>query len=333
MTDRSPAGLGALGTLNMDSKVPLASRLMKSDKSTLFRDLEPDVTKALKKRLDLEIKSLPKGMTPNQIRTRLMSRFAGFNPALGSTNGSSGKASGPKPAKALKLNVLSVKADDLVDELLVDWGTDVIVMGGLAFSNANQRIQVSQFSVGEFSKSQKKKTFSGDGRDFAVFDLAGDDNWPRFYVAEFVLAERDVDGGFIDFLLKLWDAIDQVVIDSLVGIIIAALGIGVGAAVGGAEVGAGAGAAATAPTGPGIVAGAATGAAIGAAVGLVLGFAVALITEALKDDVFEPVSLIPWVLQAPTERFDGGTTSPQYDVEITRSDASYLVTYNWSLVV
>ena len=164
--------------------------------------------------------------------------------------------SGGQRSTQLQLNLIKFKCVDEMDWEVTDFGKDNISAGGKAWDTAGTNTDVSVFRVADFDGGDVF-TFNPP-RVFARYGLSGE-QWPRFFFAQVALAEKDADGGFIEFLQKLWDAVDDTVIKEATDAILAALAA------------AGVGAAAGAIAG---VEAAGVGAIVGAVVGAVIGFAV-----------------------------------------------------------
>jgi hypothetical protein len=240
------------------------------------------------------------------IRSKLSSAEAA--PAASSTTSN---------ATELRLNLIKVRCIDEMDAEITDFADDRIVMGGIGFDSTGQEHKVSQFTVGTFARSGSSINFNGTPRRFVSFDLTRNGQWPRAFNATLAMAEKDADGGFVEFLHAIWDAIDDTVIQALS----TALSSLIGAAVIGTAVGAAIGANA-----------ALIGTVVGAVVGAAIGFISAWIFESLKDDIFDPVN-VSIALGSIQAGFDGNGArrSPSLTTEFNRDGARYALKYQWVL--
>ena len=128
------------------------------------------------------------------------------------------------------------------------------------------------------------------------------------------LAEKDADGGFIEFLQLLWDAIAADIVSLATSLALSALG-GVIGGVALSEL---------------PVVGTIVGAIIGAAIGYVVGW----IIDTLKDDIFEsPDNPLGVILEAQDSLFPGNRDrSPNYQQDFSLGESRYIMTYYWQLV-
>jgi CheY-like chemotaxis protein len=147
------------------------------------------------------------------------------------------------PVKYTKVGLYlsSVHCIEETDEI----GSDHIALGG-SYTSADGRTttQVREFSVSkDFDEGE---TVHYGGKLFAEWNILAGKQWPMAYSAMVVMAEKD-DGGFAEFLQKLWGLVSDAV-KSAVG---KAAGTAIGTAIGGAFGG--------------------LGAVLGAAIGFILG--------------------------------------------------------------
>src|SRR5262249_15415634 len=132
-----------------------------------------------------------------------------------------------------------------------------LMIGGVSTGARGKVSEVKQFFVSEMDDGQLYD-FKGGGHVFARYPLVTDIGWPTVYAATISMADHD-DGGFGDFLQKLWEKVGSYV-SAAVG---AAAGTALGAAIGSAI--------------PGL------GTVIGAAVGAIIGWLVSLFHN--EDDI------------------------------------------------
>ena len=226
-----------------------------------------------------------------------------------------GPGTGPVRHTQLQLELLRVVCDDPEGWEIADWDKDHISLGGKAYDSAGTQEPVMAFAAGEFELAGDSFSFPGTGRVFARYDLTRTGGWPRVFYASLAMAERDADGGFIEFLVKLWAAIDEAVIDALTLALLAAT---TGAAVGGTT-------GSAAPV---------AGTLVGIIVGALVGLAVGMVLDSLNDDLFQPVEAAPLVLESASASFGqgGAKVSPEQTAQFGRDGAQYRVTYRWRLV-
>jgi hypothetical protein len=311
-----PASFGSLSKLD-----PNFARSFKFQmQNNLFDDLPtlaPDLTAHLRS-LGQEVSTLAsKGKTVEAgnllreaLKSMVSSRLSSLEPAAAAP-------ASTIAATELRLNLIKVKCLDEMDAEISDFGDDKIVMGGVGFDTTDQEQRVSQFTVGTFSHVGSSTTFGGTPRRFVSFDLTRAGAWPRAFNVTMAMAEKDADGGFIEFLHALWDAVGPEVIAALTSGLTSILAATGAAAALGAVLGADA---------------ALIGAVVGAVVGAAVGFVVALIFESLKDDIFDPVNVAA-VIPSIQAGFDGNGSrrSPRLSTEFNRDGARYALKYEWVL--
>ncbi len=189
-------------------------------------------------------------------------------------------------------------------------GTDEIAMGGVGVGATGGTERIKQFHVKDgFSpdKGSNIKKYE-HGKRFAVFDVHPEAAFPHEYVVTLAMAELD-DGGFGDFLEKLWKKVK--------GYVVAAL-----AAAGGALAGA-----LSLSWIPGI------GTAIGAIIGAFIGWLVSLFHN--DDDIVGHQTRALRLYQATGSYYDKHelTTAKGIPVTMDFKDAGhYRVTGGWRLV-
>ena len=207
----------------------------------------------------------------------------------------------------LRFNLISLKCLDPVDWEITDFSQDHINMGGMGVDNLNQQINVNQFFIRDFKKNEKH-TFTPK-KKFVGFRLNTPGSWPRAYNVTMAIAEKDADGGFLDFLKEIWGIVGEIVKELVIAATITIAGTVIGSVIE-----------------PGV------GTVIGAIVGAVIGFIVQAIFDSLKDDIFDPESQ-SIALPSNTALFPGNSkTSQTFSTEFTSSNARYLLKYQWELV-
>ena len=209
--------------------------------------------------------------------------------------------------------VARLKALQRVGWEISDWGDDKITCGGDGLDSVQHHHKVNQFDIHTFKKDGEDYDIKPNER-FVKFDLSGN-VWPRTFIANVFLAERDADGGFLKFLQDLWEAIGPQVIQIASTLTIAAAGGAVGAAAG---------------TGVEPVVGTIIGAIVGAVIALLVNY----FLDSLKDDIFEsPDNPLTCLLESPQSRFPGNQLrSPIYTQDFRLNSARYQMKYYWELV-
>lgn len=211
----------------------------------------------------------------------------------------------------LKFRVHEVRcADETNPEL---WSSDEISWGGAALDDKGVTSKISEYYVGGGFDDGDKKTYSPP-KILKTFALDGK-NYPKTFMVALSLAEKD-EGGFADFIQKLYDAVKAEVLA-----IIATLGAAAGAYIG-AEIGGTVGSAVGGPLGT----------IIGAVAGAVIGALVGWLISALQDDIFSPeASSI--ILPKGNCTFDGGSlVSPAMYFHYRDHGGHYTVKYDWEIV-
>jgi hypothetical protein len=309
-----PQNYGLLARADINGQRSLGQQFNKN----IFSDLVTKDSPIIKSLLADQAKKL---RTPNLRVNQLGALSRRFilgkvRPDLALAEPAEGTQPQPKKHTQLKLELVRVKCMDEVDAEITDFGKDRINMGGKAYDSAGNEINVNQFHVSDFDQGDSFN-FGNSPRTFAQFDLTRAGPWPRLFFGTFAMAEKDADGGFLNFLQQVWEAIDTEVINALTQAIMAGLAAaGVGAAAG-AVLG---------------LEAAGVGAIVGAIVGALVGFIVGLVMNSLNDDVFEPSDVAPLYLESDTAVFDdGGVSSDNYTTDLTRDGARYKVTYRWTL--
>lgn len=199
----------------------------------------------------------------------------------------------------LELRLHHVKCIDETDGFLGSHlGEDEIDLGGVAIAPTGATKKIAPFHVGDFDSGEVKNY--AQPKQFTVFSLADGNSWPKAYVVTLALAEID-NGGFPDYLTKLYGKVKDWAITAL------------GAAIGGAI-------------------GAGLGAIVGAVIGFILDLLFGWLISIWEDDVFPPVT-VATVIKSPTARWPGGKTdSPESDAYFTAHGGKYRIRYDWRLL-
>ncbi|MGI8628383.1 MAG: hypothetical protein ACR2J5_17730 [Geodermatophilaceae bacterium] len=226
----------------------------------------------------------------------------------------------------MRLHWVNCKSD--TDEI----SSDEISLAGVGTYGGGRAVKIPSFVVsndmdaGEtrfFGTNWIKGDFTPDPRTFVVFRDVDDTitmpnpknlklGWPRTYTATLLLVELD-NGGFPEFVQKIFDKVKGEIADA-VG---AALGAAVGAAAGSVI--------------PGI--GEAVGALIGALVGWILGELWATFLGWWEDDEFPPITAATRRL-SPLHTFES-SNAPVTDRRVAswKFDTShYELSYDWALL-
>lgn len=212
--------------------------------------------------------------------------------------------------KGLKLKLHSVKCLDETDP--ERWGSDEISMGGVTLNDKSVEETINEFEIYDDFDDNEVKAYTPP-RILAQFNNL-DSSYPKIFTAFIALAEND-NGGFSDFILKLYDAIKNDL-----GVIIKALGAAAGAWIGG-ELGGSVGSLA----GP-------IGAIIGAVVGAILGALIAWAAEAIKDDIFPTQQTAITIPSGNAVFSNGGLESPIESLTYEAFGGKYEVRYSWEIV-
>ncbi len=205
-----------------------------------------------------------------------------------------------RPFNRLRFRVSRVKCVDETNGFLgSEAGEDEISMGANCVDESGDTSKVPAFHVADFD--------DGDFKDYAppriltTFNTTEGTLYPKSYFVTLVLAEVD-QGGFPDFLNKLWEKVRERVI--------AALAAAIGGAIG-------------ASGGP-------IGALIGAAVGYIVGKVFEWFKSVWEDDVFPPVNT-QVVLPNPFATFGGSTDTVDAVATFKGHGGHYRVAYDWQL--
>jgi hypothetical protein len=209
----------------------------------------------------------------------------------------------PPPQEDMKVLEFRIHSVRCVDETGGgwggEWGSDEIYLGANTIDETGDTKKVDQFKVGDFD--------DGDVVNFetprllTAFDLTEGNEWPKSYVV--VLAMSEVDqGGFAEFLDKMFDKVQAQVI--------AALAAAIGGAIG--------------------ASGGVVGFVIGAAVGYVVGRIFDWLSAAWADDIFKPKA-IGVNIDSYRHSWAGRLNSPEAEVTFSGHDGRYHVVYDWRL--
>ena len=158
------------------------------------------------------------------------------------------------------------------------------------------------------TQSEYQKAFVDLGQQgYHLAHVSGYSIWPKFprsYFATLVLAEKQ-DGGFADFLQKLWNLVK----DKVTAWVAAAIGAAIGTDII-----------------PGL------GTIIGAIVGWVLGWLFGFIDGLFKDRISEPFTVAITVPSLNARFAGGGNVSSPGLVRYEWSGGTYELTFDWALV-
>lgn len=232
----------------------------------------------------------------------------------GISSGAPVPSAAPAKAKELHLKLSSLKAVHRFGWEITDFGDDSMASGGDGVDSVQQHVTAPAFFIHTFKKDGENFDIRPD-RTFVKFDLNRIGPWPRSFIANVFVAEKDASGGFIEFLQKLWDAIGSEVVSIASTLAVAATGAAIGSLVGSDLM----------PL---------VGTIVGAVVGAVIGLVVGWMLDSLKDDIFEsPDNPLGLVLPSQESLFPGNSrTSPTYMQDFTLGSARYLMSYYWELV-
>lgn len=173
--------------------------------------------------------------------------------------------------KKLRLFLGAVRC---IEETSGEWYSDEINMGGTRIDPFGNTKVIDEFVVSDDFDEGELVQYAGLGHKLTGWELVTDQGWPITYGILLAMAEKD-DGGFWEFLHKLWEKVKEKA-EALIG-------AGLGAAVGGAL-------------------GGVLGAIVGAVVGAVIGFIIGLFDD--EDDI---VGVVPVTLSL------GAATKSYYD--------------------
>jgi hypothetical protein len=193
-------------------------------------------------KLTLNMDSLKRGLSIGDVNEYVMPQAVRSNPRNqllrykpGAVAAALDRAEGAK-YKKLGLFVKKVDCIEETDEL----GSDEIAMGGSKTNPDGSTHLIKQFVIDDDFDVGETKTFAGNGKKFAEWNLVTNVEFPCVYGAVMVMAEKD-DGGFHDFLVELWKLVGETVVKevskgvgSLVGAAIGSAFGGIGAVIGAA---------------------------------------------------------------------------------------------------
>lgn len=219
----------------------------------------------------------------------------------------------PEAHRELRLKLARLDCVTLVPWEAADAFTlgNAMVSGGVGEDSTRDKVVGLEFFVHEFRKNGEGFDISPD-RTLLKFRLGGSGSWPRWYTAVVSLAEQD-NGGFHDFLARLWDDIGADVIKVVTTVVLAELGLETGAIAGSA----------IAP-----VIGTVVGAVIGAAIGLAVEWLINTFADDILSSVENPLTV---VLSAADALLGGNMTTPISAMDFTLNRGRYLLSYYWEL--
>jgi hypothetical protein len=171
------------------------------------------------------------------------------------------------PCNTLDLRIHETKCFDETGRSSGKWyelgerGSDLIHLGGTTIDATGVTKKVNEFRLGKYDDDDV--SLYDPPKIFSSFNLKEGTDWPKFYFATLVIAEKDW-GGFADFLNDLTDEIEKYVVKKLAQ----ELGIAIGVASGGI-----------------------IGALIGLVVGWVVGEVLDWLQEAWSDDIFDATTI------------------------------------------
>lgn len=183
-----------------------------------------------------------------------------------------------------------------------------IAVGGATTDDQGKTGKIPEFYVGGGFKKNVAKAFNPPAV-LRTFSLKGSE-YPKIFTAALAIAEKD-NGGFAAFIEQLYTAVKEH-IDKILMALGSAAGAAIGAKIGGTI---------------GMIGGP-LGSLIGIAAGMVLGALVGWLTNALKDDIFEPRMAI---IAVPGSRadFDGTATSPVEKLDFYGHGGHFRVNCSW----
>ena len=209
------------------------------------------------------------------------------------------------PNKALRFNLHEVKCITRTSEL----GDDEISAAAVTVNDTGSTGIVSEFVVRRDFVARRVKDFNPP-RLIQKFSLSSNQTYPKSFTVFFNLVEKDLGGGFSDFMTRLHEAID-----TEVKTIISLLGGAIGATI--------------APP-----YGAAVGALIGIATGIILDAVIRELAARSKDDPFTTGGDYA-AIDLPTSdfTFDGSLQGPIVAMHHynPKDQGHYRIKYNWSL--
>jgi hypothetical protein len=219
----------------------------------------------------------------------------------------------PARAKELHLKLARLKAIRRYGLEVTDWGNDSIACGGYGLDSIEQHVKAPEFFINTFKKDGESFNIIPD-HTFVKFDLSRAGEWPRIFMADVYLAEKDASGGFVEFLQRLWDAIGPQVVALATQLALSAIGAAIGAAV--------------------LIEIPVIGSIVGAIVGAAIGYIVGWFIDTLKDDIFvssdNPLGI---ALASQDSLFLGNARkSPTYTQDFSLGQSRYLMNYYWELV-
>ncbi len=114
----------------------------------------------------------------------------------------------PQQRDELELRILSIRCVDETNDLLgYESGTDRIALAGIGVNPAtNQVIRIGEYDMGSHYEDGVVRNYNPPLQFLRTpFNLRdGVDRWPKSYVMTLILAEKDLGGGFAQFISELW---------------------------------------------------------------------------------------------------------------------------------
>lgn len=310
-----PAAWGALSRVDLTAAPSLAQQT----RGKVFDDLITKDSPAIRDALIPGLAAQLSGQPPMSRADFVQAMVRRLQPGHAALLKPAAPVPTPPSHTHLRLQLVKLRCDAPVGFEITDFGKDRINIGGKGFDSAGGNYLIAESFVGEFANAGADFSFPGGGRDFASYDLSRAGPWPRLFYASIAIAEKDADGGFIEFLVKLWDAIDEAVVAALTAAVLSALAAAGFAMTTGAAAG---------TVAPGV------GTLVGAIVGALAGFVIGWVLSTLSDDIFAPVEVAPLYLESAAASFGpgGAAVSDAQTVQFVRDSAQYTLTYRWRLV-
>ena len=218
-----------------------------------------------------------------------------------------------------KIHEVSCRADTgewfSKDEMLVSG-----IYGVADATGPSSKGILKEYPLGHFKKGDKEKY--SPPLTLATIDIKNTSNFPKLYLFELALAERD-SGGFSEYINALFEGLERIVQQYVVPVLAASIGAAVGASVGSII--------------PGL--GTAVGAAAGALLGLIVGGIVEFLKKLFADEIFAAQNAFEMIQlktinngKSVVPRLSNGSTfSGLRPATFIEHGASYNVVYSWEL--
>jgi hypothetical protein len=210
--------------------------------------------------------------------------------------------------RSLTLRVKRVHCKDETGSGTGEWGKDRINMAAVLIDTSGASIVVPEFGAGQYDDGNVKTL----NRDLHTYKLDLDYTPAKAFTALIMFVEKD-DGGFAEFVRKMYNAIKKDLHKYLISICTAA-GVALGASVGGTI---------------GTLAGP-LGTVIGAVAGALVGAIVGWLINVFQDDIFTPQSVL-LALNSPRASFKGSLVSPEQRLRFKGHHGEYAVYCVWQL--